>query len=184
MELPDSSRLEQPCNKFLKNLSKYTKVALKWARLNGNQNLGICVWKALKIFVVRYAVWYVVRQRIETSRSSGAGHKRNYALSRCTVCCCSSGGTAAGCVIGLHERRRVAGPLICEGVKTLPRKFGNVFVTATKSGKLRTVLGKCNKAVNGENFTLILDSNGGLTNPSLYVEILWTKTMSPPAHWK
>jgi hypothetical protein len=42
-----------------------------------------------------------------------------------------------------QERSSAFGPCICEEMKTLPQKFGNVFVTATKSGKLQKETYKC-----------------------------------------
>jgi hypothetical protein len=37
----------------------------------------------------------------------------------------------------LQERSGAFGPWTCEEVKTLSQKFGNVFATATKLGKLQ-----------------------------------------------
>jgi hypothetical protein len=61
-------------------------------------------------------------------------------------------------------------------VKTLSVKFGNVFVTVTKSGKLQKETyeqfldSEIKRYVKKNNFVLILDSWGGQMNPSLYDE--------------
>jgi hypothetical protein len=68
--------------------------------------------------------------------------------------------------ICLQERSGTFGPRISEEVRTLSQKFGNVFVTATKSGKLQKetyehFLDNVIKPyVKKDKFLLILDSWG------------------------
>jgi hypothetical protein len=74
--------------------------------------------------------------------------------------------------ICFQERSGAFGPWICQEVKTLPHKFGNVFVTMTNLGKLQKEtskhFGQYNLHVKKDKFMLIRDSWGGQTNLALY----------------
>jgi hypothetical protein len=73
----------------------------------------------------------------------------------------------------LQERSSAFGPRICEEVKTLSDRVRNIFVTATKSGKLKKetyehFLDNVIKLyVKKGKFLLILDSWGRQTDPTL-----------------
>jgi hypothetical protein len=74
-------------------------------------------------------------------------------------------------------------------VKTL-QKFGNVFVTASKSGKLQKETYKCflniviKSYVKKDKFLLILVSWRGQTNPALYDEKFLDENYGPTCSLK
>jgi hypothetical protein len=76
----------------------------------------------------------------------------------------------------LTRQKQYSDPQISEAVKTLPQKFGNVFVTVTKSEKLQKETYKhfvdniIKPYVKKDKFMLILEYWRRQTNPALYDE--------------
>jgi hypothetical protein len=84
-----------------------------------------------------------------------------------------------------QARSDAFGRRIHQQVIALSRIFGNVYVTATKSGKLQKLLPKneIEPYVNKSCFALIICSWGAQTNPELYHEKFSMKAlMSPSVH--
>jgi hypothetical protein len=95
----------------------------------------------------------------KNNRSSGIRHKQNYAILHCAVHIIALSKELPTVFICLQEISGAFGPLICEQVKTLSKRFGNVFITATKSGKLQRqtyeLEGQCNKAIREERYIYV-----------------------------
>lgn len=90
----------------------------------------------------------------------------------------------------LQEATNTFGPRVQKSVNEYARKYTNVVITSSKSGKLTTALYKdflntCLKPYVGrEEFLLIIDSWGGQTRPELYDEIFQDQDKSPTCTMK
>lgn len=85
----------------------------------------------------------------------------------------------------LQETTGAFGPRVQKLVDEYAKKYTNVIITSSKSGKLTTALytgflKNCIKPYTGdETFLLLIDSWGGQTNPQLYDDVFRSKQKKP-----